>query len=199
MDRARPAKYLRPGYEDEESGVLFPLRTFSRGWLDLRKFFFESTHFLFSPFPPSLPPFPLSVTLSIYYVYRSLSFPKRHFSLNRCPSQTHGVAAVVLMIYQHDWSVRLNFARDKSLRWFLYQKFIFLGEYMFTLRQNGSMKHAYVGSHLTLFIELFIIFTASKKSFLGLGLGFFRVDFRWYCCWFFAFLGCELVYRLQSR
>lgn len=45
--------------------------------------------------PPSLPPSPLSVTLSIYYVYRSLSFPKRHFSLNRCPPQTHGVATVV--------------------------------------------------------------------------------------------------------
>jgi len=55
-----------------------------------------------------------------------------------------------------------------------------------------------VGSHLT--SRLTEIFTASEKSSLDLRLGFLRVtiDSR-YRRWFFALLGCELVYRLQGR
>lgn len=72
MDRARPARYLRPGYEDEESGVLSPLRTSTRGWLGLivRKSSSSLVPYFIFSLPPSLPPFPLSITFIVRYLFR---------------------------------------------------------------------------------------------------------------------------------
>lgn len=119
MDRARPARYLHPRYEDEKSGdrdLISAVADLSRaGWLGLRKIY-PRAHYFFSCLLCCL------AWMLIYRAHRSLSFSQRRQLVKSLPTTDDLSLRIVIFLFFDLRSI--NFERLASFSFRLSKEFV---------------------------------------------------------------------------